>query len=168
MQEHKNNYQSDWPLIECVARTIYEDDFDVLTKADIKEIEDSIDNGTPFYMKEDESGEMNIGASEIITMVSIALTATDLITRFWRRNGKFLGLFPIGKSNSESEEQSDTERIEPAVVASIIELIINNDKIHTLIREELKRNSERFIEAITSQLRFIRKPDPKNNDKKED
>ena len=60
MGQNQFSNHPEWSLVEDIARIVYKNDIKLLTKADIKEIEESIDNGTRLSLKDSGVGEMNI------------------------------------------------------------------------------------------------------------
>lgn len=168
MEENRNTIKPNWPLLEGIAKDVYKDDIDLLTQADIKEIEDSIDNGTPFYLKEDESGEMNLGSAEILSAASVGFDAIQTVVgilTFWYTARKFN---LVSNKEQAPDDKLNSEQIDPSIVEDIVKDIINKQhNANEKVEEELRKNGKRIIAAIVSHLKAIKRKDPKNDDKKE-
>ena len=167
MEENRYTSKPNWPLLEVIAKDVYKDDIELLTQADIKEIEDSIDNGTPFYLKEDESGEMNLGSAEILSAASVGFDAIQTVVAiltFWYTARKFN---LVSNKEQAPDDKLNSEQIDPSIVEDIVKGVINEHLSHEKIEEELRKNGKRIIAAIVSHLKAIKQTDPKNEDKKE-
>lgn len=158
MEENKLFDQSKWPLVESIAKVVYKNDIEVLTQADIKEIEASIDNGTPIFLKKKESGEMNLDVAGFLDVVTAGFNGIQMIA-------SILSLWLITHNQSQ-QGQSEGEKIDSLILQNIIDKILNDNNVHDLIKRELKKYRDIIISAILAHLRLVN-PNDSENEKKE-
>lgn len=168
MEENRTSIQSNWELVEDIAKTVYRSKIRILTENDIKRIEESIDNGTPLFVKNSGAGEMNLDTGIIFNSVSIGFDAIQTVVAiltFWYTARKFN---LVSNKEQAPDDKLNSEQIDPSIVEDIVKGIINKHHANEKVEEELRKNGKRIIAAIVSHLKAIKRTDPKNNDKKED
>ena len=164
MEENVLNCKPKWDLVEKIAMAVYHNDIEIMTADDIKEIEESIDKGAPINETDSDAGEMNL-ETEIFNMVGAGLSAISLIVSIlaWKYPNKTIThKNDISPSPTDS---SDIENIDSLKVQKIIDLILNNERIQRIVKEEIKKHRESIISAIQSQLRLVTQKNESTSEK---
>lgn len=139
MQQKRFITNSDWSCVESIAKQIYAEEYVLLTKGDIQDIKDCIENNEPFD-NEDEGGDMDFPLGEIITAVGIGMTAIQTIIGYmsWR----YPRTTPIPSPNRP--------RVENA--RDFVGLMLDDNSYNKIYREEVKAELLRKRDEINSIL----------------
>ena len=167
MEENRISIQSDWQLVEDIAKRVYRNKIKVLTQSDIKKIEESIENGTPLFMKNSGAGEMNLDTSIIFNSVSIGFAAIQVVITYlaWK--------YPSTKNEPNNDgpdndgpdndgpdnattthhQVTDYKEINQSQIQEIINNIIRDPKTSDDVREELEKHGEAISYATSIELK---------------
>lgn len=149
METNRSFFKAEWPLIEEIARKVYENELSILTKSDIKEIEESIDLGHVFSAEEQEGGEMNFDTNSIIQVVTLGFAALQVVVGYvsWRYPGKFLQNSNI-KSGEAKKDYFPKSNIKIDVVGDLISELSLPQKVQS----ELQKHKNVINEIINERL----------------
>lgn len=149
MESNKSFYKAEWPIIEEIAQKVYEKEMSILTKRDIKEIEDSIDEGHVFSAEEQEGGEMNFDTNSIIQVVSVGLAALQVVVGYvsWRYPNKF-----SQNSNTKSGETKGKHIPKSNIKVDVVEDVISELSLSPKVQSELQKHKSVINEIINERI----------------
>ncbi len=154
MGQNQFSNHPEWSLVEDIARIVYKNDIKLLTKADIKEIEESIDNGTLLSLKDSGVGEMNIETGVILGSVSIGFAVIQIILAYlaWR--------YPYDSTKSDDTTDQDQnagfKAIGPHQINEAIKDISDDPGTPDPMKEELKKHGGAISSAIATIMQKLK------------
>lgn len=148
METNKSFYSAEWPLIEEIAQKVYGKEMSILTKKDIKEIEESIDVGHVFSAEELEGGEMNFDTNSIIQIVSVGLAALQVVVGYvaWRFPDKF-------SQKSHMKGETKRKRIsESTITVDVVGDVLSELNLPQAVQSELQKQKNIINSIINERL----------------
>ena len=82
MEQKDKITKPNWALIEAIAFRVYPNEASVLTRDDIEEIEEGIENNSPIETDEDEGGDMDFPIALTIAAFSLGLAAIQTVINY--------------------------------------------------------------------------------------
>ena len=82
MEQKDKITKPNWALIEAIAFRVYPNEASVLTRDDVEEIEEGIENNSPIETDEDEGGDMDFPISLTIAAFSLGLAAIQTVINY--------------------------------------------------------------------------------------
>lgn len=142
-------HKSEWSLIEEIARVVYEEQMSVLTKEDIKEIEDAIDEGHFYSVEEQEGGEMNFDTNSLFQIATLGFAGLQAAISYisWR--------YPnvINQNPNRSESGMDNDHhIDNNNDKDWVEEIIENSILSKDVKTELLKKKGAINKVINQKL----------------
>lgn len=149
METNRSFFKAEWPLIEEIARKVYENELSVLTKSDIKEIEDSIDLGHVFSAEEQEGGEMNFDTNSIIQVVTLGFAALQVVVGYvsWKYPNNSLR-----DTSKKNGERRDVHSPDKNVRVDVVGEMISNLRLSQNVQLELQKHKSIINDIINEKL----------------
>lgn len=149
METNGGVHKSEWSLIEEIARVIYEEQMSVLTKDDIKEIEDAIDEGHVYSVEEQEGGEMNFDTNSLFQIATLGFAGLQAAISYisWR--------YPhvINQNPNRSEIGMDNDQhMDNNNGKDWVEEIIENSMLSTEVKTELQKKKDAINNIINQKI----------------
>ena len=82
MEQKDKITKPNWALIEEIACRVYPNEAAVLTRDDVDEIEEAIENNAPIETDEDEGGDMDFPIALTIAAFSLGLAAIQTVINY--------------------------------------------------------------------------------------
>ena len=82
MEQKDKITKPNWALIEEIAFRVYPNEASVLTRDDVEEIEEGIENNSPVETDEDEGGDMDFSLALAITAFGVGLAAIQTVITY--------------------------------------------------------------------------------------
>lgn len=150
MEKNGYNNKADWALIETIAKVVYHDEMSVMTKADIKEIETSIEEGYAFNGGEPKGGEMDFDISSIFQVVTLGFAALQTVIAYvsWKCPNNVA----LQNTIKQNRGTDDGHRMETLKERDWVGEVISVQNLSIEVKSELLKHKDSINNAINEQM----------------